>query len=86
MKHLITVLGLSLAALSAVPANAQSAEQAAKAKEMFAKADANGDGAISLEEWKAAGRRERGFAMIDADKDGKVTPEELLAIAAKLGK
>ncbi|MEE4454699.1 hypothetical protein [Novosphingobium resinovorum] len=86
MKRLITVLGLAAAALSAVPATAQSAEQAAKAKEMFTKADANGDGAISLEEWKAAGRRERGFSMIDADKDGKVTPEDLRAAAAKRGK
>ena len=44
------------------------------------------DGALSLEEWKAAGRRDRGFAMIDADHDGKVTPDELRAAAAMRGK
>ena len=53
---------------------------------MFDKADANRDGVLTLEEWKAAGRRERGFSMIDADRDGKLTPEELRAAAAKYGK
>lgn len=79
----ITVVGL-IAMASPIAAVAQAAPDVAKA--MFDKADANHDGAISLAEWKAAGRRERGFNIIDADHDGKVTPAELAAAAAKYGR
>lgn len=84
MKHVMmtfALIGTTMAFASA--ASAQDA--AAKGQEMFAKADANHDGAISAEEWKAAGRRDRGFQMVDADHDGKITPEELRAAAAKRG-
>jgi Ca2+-binding EF-hand superfamily protein len=54
--------------------------------QMFVQADTNHDGVLSLDEWKAAGRRERGFKMIDANHDGQVTPEELKAAAAKYGR
>ena len=57
-----------------------------KGQEMFVKADTNHDGVLSLDEWKAAGRRERGFGMIDTNGDGKVTSAELKAAMAKYGR
>ena len=44
---------------------------------MFALMDADGDGTVSLDEFKAA--HERIFKAMDANKDGKLTPEEMLA-------
>ncbi len=44
---------------------------------IFALMDADGDGTISLDEFKAA--HERIFKAMDANKDGKLTPEEMLA-------
>ena len=44
---------------------------------IFALMDADGDGTVSLEEFKAA--HERIFKAMDANKDGKLTPEEMLA-------
>ncbi|MCK3779272.1 EF-hand domain-containing protein [Ensifer sesbaniae] len=44
-------------------------------KIMFAIADVDGDGALSVEEVTAIHKRI--FAQIDANKDGKVTPEEM---------
>lgn len=80
-------IALTLVALAATQGPTAMAQDAsARARDIFAKADTNQDGALSLEEWKAAGRRERGFSMIDADRDGKLTPEELRAAAAKYGK
>ncbi len=67
-------------------AMAQATSTPDKAQAVFEKADSNHDGALSLAEWTAAGRRERGFKMIDADGDGKVTPSELEAAAAKFGR
>jgi Ca2+-binding EF-hand superfamily protein len=85
MKYPMIALLLATGVTSQIP-SAMAQDASAKAQEMFAAADTNQDGVLSLEEWKAAGRRDRGFAMIDADKDGKVTPEELRAAAAKRGK
>lgn len=45
----------------------------------FASVDANGDGALSADEWKAADRKpdaEKRFALIDVNKDGKIDPME----------
>jgi hypothetical protein len=44
---------------------------------IFALADADGDGTISLQEFQAA--HERIFKAIDSNKDGKLTPEEMQA-------
>lgn len=80
-------IALTLVAFAATQGPTAMAQDAsARARDIFAKADTNQDGALSLEEWKAAGRRERGFSMIDADRDGKLTAEELRAAAAKYGK
>lgn len=50
---------------------------------MFAKADANKDSVIVLEEWLAIGRREMGFKLMDADGNGKMTQAEFAAGLAK---
>jgi hypothetical protein len=42
---------------------------------IFALMDADGDGAISLQEFQAA--HERLFKAMDSNKDGKLTPEEM---------
>jgi len=39
--------------------------------------DKDGDGAVSKDEWVAAGRPAERFDVVDADKDGKVTAAEL---------
>lgn len=62
------------------PAPAATPDRAAAA---FAKIDRNGDGVVTADEWKAAGRRERGFKFIDSDHDGKLTLAELRAAAAR---
>lgn len=80
MTSRLTLLALALP-LAASPALAQN--QPSRAQQAFAQMDKNRDGALSLEEWKAAGRRERGFAMIDADHNGLLTPAELQAAIAK---
>jgi Ca2+-binding EF-hand superfamily protein len=46
-------------------------------KVIFAITDANGDGALSLEEIAAVEKRV--FAAMDTNKDGKVTPQEFQA-------
>lgn len=47
-------------------------------------ADTNKDGKWSLDEWLAAGRRERGFRFLDANADGSVTPAELQTGMARM--
>ena len=46
--------------------------------------DKNGDGAVSKDEWVAAGRPAERFDAVDANKDGKVTAEELAAAMAAM--
>ena len=46
--------------------------------------DTNGDGAVSKDEWVAAGRPAERFDAVDANKDGKVTAEELAAAMAAM--
>ena len=50
----------------------------------FEAMDTNNDGVITLDEWKAAGRREDRFAMLDDNHDGKVTREELSSFMEKM--
>lgn len=50
---------------------------------IFAKADANKDSVIVLEEWLAIGRREMGFNLMDVDGNGKMTQAEFAAGLAK---
>jgi hypothetical protein len=56
--------------------------------ERFAKADANGDGKLSLDEFKTfakGGEADAKFTAADTDKDGFLTKEELKAAHAKGG-
>ncbi|HEX7946817.1 MAG TPA: EF-hand domain-containing protein [Phenylobacterium sp.] len=46
--------------------------------------DKNGDGAVSKDEWIAAGRPAERFDAVDANHDGKVTAEELAAAMAAM--
>lgn len=49
----------------------------------FKQMDTNHDGAITKDEWTAAGRREQGFARFDQNGDGKITLDEMKAVAAQ---
>lgn len=51
----------------------------ARRTEAFAKADANGDGGLNLDEYKAraADRAAQQFARLDRNGDGKLVPDEL---------
>jgi len=51
---------------------------------IFALMDADGDGTVSLDEFKAA--HERIFKAMDANKDGKLTPEEMLEFMRGTGR
>ena len=85
MKRLFTVFAFSaLSAMATTPAWAQMSPEAGK--QIFDQMDTNHDGVITLDEWKAAGRREFGFKMVDTNKDQKLTPEELRVAAAKFGR
>lgn len=46
--------------------------------------DKDGDGAVSKDEWTAAGRPAERFDMVDANKDGKITAAELEAAMAAM--
>ena len=46
--------------------------------------DTNGDGAVSKDEWVAAGRPAERFDAVDANTDGKVTAAELEAAMAAM--
>jgi len=88
------VLGIITAAALTVPVMAQDGSDKKPEKqhkkgekaEWFKKADANGDGKLSLDEFKAActkGDAEKKFAEADTNKDGFLTPEELKAAHEK---
>jgi hypothetical protein len=69
----ILIVAASLAAMSA-PAFAQAPPAPADIVKAW---DKDGDGAVSKEEWVAAGRPAERFDVVDANKDGKVSAEEL---------
>ena len=94
MKRTMTTISFALAlGLAASGAQAQQADPAPDqggehhhggGRRGFDAMDTNHDGFITLDEWKAAGRREERFAEIDADHDGKITREELRAFMEKM--
>jgi hypothetical protein len=53
------------------------------AKSEFDSIDSNGDGFISKDEWKAAGKPAQDFDKLDANKDGKISKEEFEAKPAE---
>lgn len=78
-----TLILAAVAALSlAGAANAQMGPPDPAAA--FKRFDANSDGAITKDEWTAAGRPAERFDMVDADHDGKVTQAELTTAIQKM--
>ena len=73
------IIAAALAALAA-PAFAQLPAPADVVKQW----DKDGDGAVSKDEWTAAGRPAERFDMVDANKDGKITVAELEAAFAAM--
>jgi hypothetical protein len=73
------IIAAALAAM-AVPAFAQMPAPADVVKQW----DKDGDGAVSKEEWVAAGRPAERFDAVDADKNGKITVAELEAAFAAM--
>ena len=73
------IIAAALAAMAA-PAFAQMPAPADIVKQW----DKDGDGAVSKEEWVAAGRPAERFDAVDANKDGKVTAAELEAAMAAM--
>lgn len=76
------ILAASAAALLATAgsASAQTPDPATIVKTW----DKNGDGAVSKDEWVAAGRPAERFDIVDANHDGKVTADELAAAMARM--
>ena len=64
-------------------AGAASAQMPAPA-DLIKNWDKDGDGAVSKEEWTAAGRPAERFDAVDANKDGKITAAELEAAMAAM--
>ena len=91
MKYLgMIALSVSLGASLSTGALADDGQGHKGAKhELFKKADANGDGKLSLDEFKTIctkGDAEAKFAAADTDKDGFLTPAELKAAHGKHAK
>jgi Ca2+-binding EF-hand superfamily protein len=85
------VTALTLAALPALAHGGHGCGQALQAEipALFAQADADGDGALTPDEYKtfktlvAQKRTELHFQRLDANGDGKVTLDEITAAAAE---
>jgi Ca2+-binding EF-hand superfamily protein len=94
MKTLLTTLAAATVAVTFAYAEDKPAADAAKPKkdpaEVFKKMDANSDGSVTLEEFKAVGmgkkdpaKGEALFKKKDKDADGKLSLEEYTAQPAK---
>jgi Ca2+-binding EF-hand superfamily protein len=80
MRIIIFAAAAAAVLASAGVAAAQAPDPAAIIKNW----DKDGDGAVSKDEWIAAGRPAERFDVVDANKDGKVTAEELAAAMAAM--
>src|SRR6187455_1522298 len=91
MKKLITILAalvVSVSFATAADAEKKSEKKAGMTpEEKFKKMDANGDGSVSADEFKAgakdAAKADAMFAKKDTDKDGKLSLAECTAAPAK---
>lgn len=72
----LTAVALSLTAMAEVPAEGR-AEARSRGSMMLKHHDADGDGTIALQEFKAGG--DEMFARLDADGDGRLSADELAA-------
>jgi hypothetical protein len=79
-KLIFAAAGTALLLAGAGVASAQAPDPATIIKNW----DKDGDGAVSKDEWVAAGRPAERFDAVDANKDGKVTAEELAAAMAAM--
>ena len=93
MKTMLTLFALALSASLALAADGDKPKKPGgpeggkrNPEEAFKKLDANGDGSLTKDEFKASPqaqknpeRAEKGFDMRDKDKDGKVSKEEFVA-------
>ncbi|MEI7880959.1 MAG: EF-hand domain-containing protein [bacterium] len=86
----LTVIGMSVIVAASFSTSVMAEDVAApvavkahkgERQDMFKKADANGDGKLSLEEFKTMAKKdaEKKFTAADTDKDGFLTPAELKA-------
>ena len=85
MKRLVAILmALALAVVFGV-GSAVAAEQAKSCPDTFKALDKNGDGKLSLDEFKAGGKdnTEEAFKAKDANKDGFLTVDEFCGTAKK---
>ena len=73
----LAVAGLSAAAFAQEPGQGKHGARGEAPRGMMQRIDTDGDGRITLEEFKVP--QERRFAMLDADGDGVITPEEFSA-------
>ena len=80
MRTLILVA----AAATALGAAGTAAAQMPSPEQIIKAWDTSGDGAVSKDEWTAAGRPAERFDSVDANHDGKITTEELGAAMAKM--
>jgi len=78
-----TVIFAAAAAALLASAGAASAQMPAPA-DLIKAWDKDGDGAVTKEEWTAAGRPAERFDAVDKDKDGKITAAELEAAMAAM--
>jgi len=82
MKLLMITLMAGASALFAQQANPAPSTAPTTPPKRFLKLDKDGDGRISLDEFKAIGdpvRRERRFRRLDTNHDGFLSPEEFAA-------
>jgi Ca2+-binding EF-hand superfamily protein len=80
----VLVIGLMFTAIANAQNPPQGGGMATKTHKVDAfieKVDANKDGAMTRDEWKAAGLVEMPFAACDSSKDGKITSEEMTGCA-----
>ena len=87
MKGLVVSAVLAAMTLTAGTALAadppiSGAKAQARAQKLFPKADRNGDGVITVEEWVAGGYKFEKFAIVDTDRNGRITIKEFLVAQA----
>ena len=79
MRNVIIIAAAAFMAAAGV-----ASAQAPAAADIIKNWDKNADGAVSKDEWVAAGRPAERFDAVDANKDGKITAEELEAAMAAM--
>lgn len=75
---------ISVATIVVLAAAGTASAQMPAPADMIKSWDKNGDGAVTRDEWTAAGRPAERFDIIDANKDGKITAAELEAAMAAM--